>query len=86
MCPKFKFSILGRAPFVFLGHFGLWDVKNDETLPNFDWGYSRQEIKQFKNKEKSILRPASSLLNEPLELYYQSKESTQETEKKRNKE
>jgi len=36
MCPKFKFSILGRAPFVFLGHFGLWDVKNDETLPNFD--------------------------------------------------
>jgi hypothetical protein len=28
--------------------------------------------KQFKNKEKSILRPASSLLNEPLELYYQS--------------
>jgi len=28
--------------------------------------------KQLKNKEKSILRPASSLLNEPLELYYQS--------------
>jgi hypothetical protein len=28
--------------------------------------------KQFKNKEKSILHPASSLLKEPLELYYQS--------------
>ncbi len=26
--------------------------------------------KQFKNKEKYILHPASSLFNEPLELYY----------------
>jgi hypothetical protein len=33
---------------------------------------NRTVQKQFKNKEKSILRPASSLLNEPLELYYQS--------------
>jgi len=51
MCPKFKFSILGRAPFVFLGHFGLWDVKNDETLPNF---IKRKHTRKGEKKKQGV--------------------------------
>jgi hypothetical protein len=51
MCPEFKFSILGRAPFVFLGHFGLWDVKNDETLPNF---IKRKHTRKGEKKKQGV--------------------------------
>jgi hypothetical protein len=56
MCPKFELSILGCAPFVFLGHFGLWDVKNDETLPNFikKKAQKKGREKETRNKDQSL--------------------------------